>query len=46
MNSRWTQRGADEAIQRWGETYGEDLALRLYTARTPTSFCTVAAMCH
>ncbi len=33
MKSRWTEQGAREAIQKWAERYGEDFALRLYTAR-------------
>ena len=33
MKSRWTQRGAREAIARWGEPFGEAFALRLYSAR-------------
>ncbi len=32
MKNRWTQHGAQEAIQRW-KSLNEDLALRLYTAR-------------
>jgi len=33
MRSRWTEHGAREAVDRWGEWFGEDFALRLYTAR-------------
>ena len=33
MNSRWDDKAADQAVRRWGAEYGEDLALRLYTAR-------------
>jgi len=33
MKSRWTERGAGEAIQRWAGPHGEDFALRLYSAR-------------
>ena len=33
MKSRWTQQGAREAVDRWGSTYGEAFALRLYSAR-------------
>jgi rhamnulose-1-phosphate aldolase/alcohol dehydrogenase len=33
MKSRWTKTGAREAIDRFGEHHGEDLALRLYTSR-------------
>jgi rhamnulose-1-phosphate aldolase/alcohol dehydrogenase len=33
MKSRWTKAGAREAIDRFGEHHGEDLALRLYTSR-------------
>jgi rhamnulose-1-phosphate aldolase/alcohol dehydrogenase len=33
MKSRWTEQGAREAIQKWAGRYGEDFALRLYTAR-------------
>jgi rhamnulose-1-phosphate aldolase/alcohol dehydrogenase len=33
MKSRWTQAGAREAIARFGEHHGEDLALRLYSSR-------------
>jgi rhamnulose-1-phosphate aldolase/alcohol dehydrogenase len=33
MKSRWTEQGAREAIQKWAARYGEDFALRLYTAR-------------
>ncbi|MFH1108785.1 MAG: bifunctional aldolase/short-chain dehydrogenase [Planctomycetota bacterium] len=33
MKSRWTEQGAREAIHEWAERYGEDFALRLYTAR-------------
>ncbi len=32
MKNRWTQDGANDAIQRWG-TLGAEFALRLYTAR-------------
>ena len=33
MKNRWDDKAADEAVRRWGAEYGEDLALRLYTAR-------------
>ena len=33
MKSRWTERGAHEAIERFGEKHGEDLALRVYSSR-------------
>lgn len=33
MISRWTDEGAREAVQRWGDSHGEAFALRLYTAR-------------
>ncbi len=33
MKSRWSDDGAREALQRWGPAHGEDLALRVYTAR-------------
>ncbi|MHC4092430.1 MAG: hypothetical protein ACYSVY_19520 [Planctomycetota bacterium] len=33
MKSRWKDRAADEAVREWGVRYGDDLALRLYTAR-------------
>lgn len=33
MESRWTDRGAREAVDRWGAAHGECLASRLYTAR-------------
>ncbi|MHC4550314.1 MAG: bifunctional aldolase/short-chain dehydrogenase [Planctomycetota bacterium] len=33
MKSRWTDRGAREAVDRWGGQCGEALALRLFTAR-------------
>jgi rhamnulose-1-phosphate aldolase/alcohol dehydrogenase len=33
MKSRWTERGAHEAIERIGELHGEDLALRVYSSR-------------
>jgi len=33
MRSRWTRQGADQAIQTWGPEFGEDFALRLYSAR-------------
>ncbi|MEK6798189.1 MAG: bifunctional aldolase/short-chain dehydrogenase [Planctomycetota bacterium] len=32
MKSRWTDDGAREAVRRWGEPYGGDFALRLYSA--------------
>lgn len=33
MNSRWTDAGAKEAIDRWGQFHGQHFALRVYTAR-------------
>ena len=33
MKSRWTQQGARQAVDRWGEDYGAAFALRLYSAR-------------
>ena len=33
MKSSWTESGAREAIDRWGEACGEQFALRLYGAR-------------
>jgi len=33
MKSRWTKAGARDAIERFGEHHGEDLALRVYTSR-------------
>ena len=33
MKSRWTEAGAQEAVERFGERYGEDLALRVYSSR-------------
>jgi len=33
MKSGWTKAGAQEAIERFGEQHGEDLALRVYTSR-------------
>src|SRR3989304_1262065 len=33
MKSRWNAAAAAEAVSRWGGTFGEDFALRLYTAR-------------
>jgi len=33
MKSRWTDKGAREAVDRWGNRYGEAFALRVYTAR-------------
>jgi rhamnulose-1-phosphate aldolase/alcohol dehydrogenase len=33
MKSRWTKAGAQQAIERFGEHHGEDLALRVYTSR-------------
>ena len=33
MKSGWTEAGAQEAVERFGERYGEDLALRVYTSR-------------
>lgn len=33
MRSLWSDAGAREAVERWGETHGEALALRVYTSR-------------
>lgn len=33
MISHWTDNGADDAVSQWGNDYGEDLALRVYTSR-------------
>ena len=33
MKSRWTELGAQKAIERFGEQHGEDLALRVYSSR-------------
>lgn len=33
MKSRWSQQGVADALGRWGDDCGEQLALRLYTAR-------------
>ena len=33
MKSGWTKDGAQQAIERFGEQHGEDLALRVYTSR-------------
>lgn len=33
MNSRWDDRSAQDAVRRWGPNVGENMALRLYTAR-------------
>ena len=33
MKSRWSQQGVADALCRWGDDCGEQLALRLYTAR-------------
>src|SRR5215831_20003590 len=33
MESRWSDREAAECVARWGERWGEELALRVYTSR-------------
>ena len=33
MKMRWTNAGAGLAVEKWAQRLGEDLALRLYTAR-------------
>ena len=33
IENRWNQKAAQTAIDRWGSTHGENLALRLYSAR-------------
>ncbi|MBI4718295.1 MAG: bifunctional aldolase/short-chain dehydrogenase [Planctomycetes bacterium] len=33
MQTRWTEAGAQQALDRWAPAFGELLALRLYTAR-------------
>lgn len=33
MRSKWTSRDADAAVQQYGRDYGDDVALRLYSAR-------------
>ena len=33
MENRWSDKGAQESLDRWAELHGEDLALRTYTSR-------------
>ena len=33
MKSRWTDKGARQAVLSWGPEHGDELALRVYTAR-------------
>ena len=33
MQSRWSDAEARNAVERWGASGGEDLALRVYTSR-------------
>ena len=33
MRNRWTEKEARRAVTRWGDEHGEDVALRLYSAR-------------